>query len=441
MSLFRTLLFALVALLFTSGPLSAQTLRIYHIDVEQADAALVVMPNGKTLLIDSGKNNHGSRIRAAMQQAGVTQIDVFVVSHYHEDHFGGIDDLVDAGVPVLESFDRGDKECCLTPAKKAEPAFKGYMRTVGEDARRLAHGDAITLDPLVTIAAISSGGVVVGETNPVTGHDENDMSVSLLITFAGFKAFFGGDVEAPTEAKIAALDAVTNVDLYKANHHGSHSSSSQAFMGDLRPSVVVISNGSHGGHKHPRQVTLNTYAALATPPVVFQTNRCNEVAPCANVANAFIADPESTDQDGTILVTVDATTSNYTVRYGTNTVRTFVIKAPSAPVVSTTAGIVIESVLPNPVGDDEELEEVTLRNKGAAVISLVGWTLQDRSGATWNLTGALAPGEARTSRRSGQAMSLNNAGDEVVLVDAEDVERDRFEYSATGEGTIIKTLH
>jgi len=82
---------------------AAQTLRLYHIDVEQADAALVVMPNGKTLLIDSGKNGHGSRIKAVMDLAGVTHIDAFVNSHYHEDHFGGIDDLVDMGVPVSPS--------------------------------------------------------------------------------------------------------------------------------------------------------------------------------------------------------------------------------------------------------------------------------------------------------------------------------------------------
>ena len=76
--------------LCAATPATAQTLRIFNIDVEQADAALIVMPNGKTLLIDSGKNGHGSRIRNVMQQAGVTQIDAFVASHYHEDHFGGI---------------------------------------------------------------------------------------------------------------------------------------------------------------------------------------------------------------------------------------------------------------------------------------------------------------------------------------------------------------
>jgi beta-lactamase superfamily II metal-dependent hydrolase len=44
---------------------------------------------GKTLLIDSGKNTMGQPIRNVVQQAGVTQIDVFVASHYHEDHYGG----------------------------------------------------------------------------------------------------------------------------------------------------------------------------------------------------------------------------------------------------------------------------------------------------------------------------------------------------------------
>src|SRR5688572_15256874 len=142
----------------------AQTLRIYQIDVEQADAALIVMPNGKTLLIDSGKNGHGQRIRNAMTQAGVTQIDAFVNSHYHEDHFGGIDDLVDAGVPVLESYDRGDKgPCCLPAAKRNQVTFKDYQRTVGEDAIKLRPGDTINLDPLVTITVIASGGLVIGE--------------------------------------------------------------------------------------------------------------------------------------------------------------------------------------------------------------------------------------------------------------------------------------
>ncbi len=103
--------------------------------------------------------------------------------------------------------------------------------------------------------------------------------------------------------------------------------------------------------------------------------------------------------------------------------------------------MVIESLLPNPVGNDDQLEEITLRNRGASAVSLTGWMLRDRSGLTWTLTGSIGPNQARMFRRNGQALSLNNSGDEVVLLDGQQAERDRFEYSASMEGTSIATGH
>ena len=93
-----------------AAPVFAQTLRIYHIDVEQADSAFLVNANGKTLLIVSENYGHGKRINAVMDQAGDTQVDAFLDSHYHEDHFGGIDDLRTLGVSILESYDRGKRD-------------------------------------------------------------------------------------------------------------------------------------------------------------------------------------------------------------------------------------------------------------------------------------------------------------------------------------------
>jgi hypothetical protein len=232
-----------------------------------------------------------------------------------------------------------------------------------------------------------------------------------------------------------------NVDLYKAGHHGSDTSSLPLFMNDVQPSVVIISNGSHKGFKHPRQVTLNTYHALKpTPPVVFQINKCLHPLPCGNEPNVSIADPESSDEDGTIAVTVDAATNSYTVAFGSTT-RPFTIKNPAAPVVTVSTGIVITSLLPNPVGSDDQLEEVTIENKGMTTASLVGWTLRDRSGATWNLSGSIAASAARTFRRNGQAMNLNNAGDEIALLDNAGNASDRFGYASSVEGTRIVTGH
>lgn len=153
-----------------------------------------------------------------------------------------------------------------------------------------------------------------------------------------------------------------DVDYYKGDHHGSHTSSSAAFMNDLRPTVIVLSNGSDGLYKHPRQVSLQRYGSLVPPTTVFQVNKCFHPAPCTNVPDAQIADPETVDQDGTILTTVDGVANAYTVVYGTTT-RSFTIKAPttSTPVA---ASVVISSVLPNPAGSDEQNESVTIQNKG-----------------------------------------------------------------------------
>ena len=62
-----------------------------------------------SLLVDSGKNGTGDEVKTAMTTAGVSQIDFFVCTHYHEDHYGGIDELFnDPQVSIGQSFDRGD---------------------------------------------------------------------------------------------------------------------------------------------------------------------------------------------------------------------------------------------------------------------------------------------------------------------------------------------
>lgn len=434
-------MFWFVLVLFVPFVASAQTLRIYHIDVEQADSALIVMPNGKSLLIDSGNNGHGKRIKKVMDQAGVTQIDAFIASHYHADHFGGIDDLVEDGTLVLEAFDRGRRDL-VKPEDKEKGTYKDYMATVGEDARALQPGDTINLDPLVTVRCIAASGAVMGA-GSISSSDENDLSVSLLIEFAGFKAYFGGDTHALVENIIDTGDLVMDVDLYKSSHHGSETSSSQGFMHDLNPTLIVISNGSNAIYHHPRQLTLDTYRGLTPSPVVLQTNRCKVGLPCGNVEAGFIADPELSGTTGTIQIVVDAGSRTYTVKYGLATARTFAFKVAGTPPIgpAATPSAVIQSLLPNPAGDDEQLEEVTIRNSGSVSITLDGWTLRDRASLTWALTGSLQPGQSQTFRRLGQAMTLNNAGDEIGLIDPANVERDRFSYGASSEGVTIATNH
>jgi beta-lactamase superfamily II metal-dependent hydrolase len=432
-------LIALMLLPVAAGSVRAQSLlRIYHIDVDQGAATLIVSPDGRTLLVDAGRDGHGSRVRDALNRAGASRIDHLVTTHYHDDHYGGTDELTQPpAIPVGQPYDRGDKPH-VPLAKRNGARFRDYERTVGHRALHLQRGQTIQLGAEVMITCIASGGAVLGEQSAVPGRDENDMSIALLVQWGNFRYFVGGDIEHFTEEKIAALDAVLDVDIYQANHHGSHTSTSSAFIRDLAPTVVIISNGDRADYMHPRQVTLDTLARVPGPPVVLQTNRYTKGGEGGNVAAQFIADPDPSGSEGMITVTVDGARNAYSVAYAQQT-RGFVIKPRSVG----SPPVVLESLLPDPVGADLEREEVTLRNRGTAAVDLAGWMLRDESGRVWPLTdlGLLAPGGTITALRRGRPMSLDNDGDEIVLLGTAGQVLDRFRYAGSSPGVRISTGH
>ena len=432
----KLMLITVLVVLFASPTFA--DLRIYHIDVDQADATLFVSPSGNTLLVDSGKNGHGPRIKRVMDAAGVNRIDHFVCTHYHEDHYGGIDDLAgDPSVTIGAVYDRGDKQH-LPSSKINSRTYEDYDTAVGRRAMVLSRGETIPLDPgEMTVTCVAKGGVVLGEQSETTGTDENDMSIALLVQYGDFRYFIGGDIEHTTENKLANRDMVMDVDVYQSNHHGSHSSSSWGFMTDMTPSVIIISNGSYRKYRHPRQSTLNLYSRLDPQPVVFQTNKYSFSGDeGGNVPDAYIADLNTDGDDGTILVTVNNASTGYSVSYRSYN-RTYQTKNRGTSNVS----VVIESLLPNPVGSDRDNEEVTLRNTSSNPVDISGWTLMDESGRIWSLTGigTLNPGQSISVRRNGMPMSLNNDGDTIVLMAENSSEITRFEYSGSVEGQRINT--
>ncbi len=308
---------AALLIIFLYPSAFSQVLKIYQIDAEQGDAALVITPSGKTLLIDCGKKGQGERISALLKKEGKNNIDVFICTHYHEDHYGGIDDLVNRqGISVLKAYDRGDKQY-LRAAKLKEKTYIAYQAAVGSKAVHLKRERVISLDPEMTITCIASGGVVAGESSPIPGNDENDLSIAILLTYGKFSYFTGGDIESPTEKKIAMGNLVKNVEVCKADHHGAETSSDSMFMVMLSPSVIIISNGNDGEYQHPRKVILSRYNSLEPKPDVYQTNKYLRSGPDGgNVPDGFIADPETVDKDGTFLVTASKTSNQFSLNYG-----------------------------------------------------------------------------------------------------------------------------
>lgn len=293
----------LIALFF---PFSAYAdLVIKHIDVNQADSTLFISPSGNTLLIDSGGNGGGTYICDVAQRSGITEIDVLITTHYHSDHFGGVDELSNCGITIGQAFDRGD-----WPTSPA-PRFQDYIDTVDHAHQPgVTVGQLIPFDPEVEVQVIAVNGITVSGQSATS--DENDASVAVLVTFGDFSAFYGGDIEEHTEQRIADSDLLLNVDLYQSNHHGSNTSSSNDFLEDMHPKVIVISNGRHRGFAHPRRLILERYQELEPTPNVYQMNKfddeeCNRCLLAGNVGENFILDLVPDDGNGSIDVIVSDT--------------------------------------------------------------------------------------------------------------------------------------
>ena len=110
----RRLTFAsalLVVFLGCGGPAQRATLDIYWIDVEGGAATLIVTPARESVLMDAGwdrdDERDAKRIEAAMVDAGITEIDYFIASHFHGDHVGGVPAIA-ARSPIGQYIDHGD---------------------------------------------------------------------------------------------------------------------------------------------------------------------------------------------------------------------------------------------------------------------------------------------------------------------------------------------
>src|ERR1700730_19276224 len=89
---------------------SQKTLNIYSIDVEGGQSTLFVSPSGESLLVDAGSagERDAGRIVATAKQAGLTQIDYLLVTHYDGDHVGGVKDVSDR-IPIRNFIDHGPR--------------------------------------------------------------------------------------------------------------------------------------------------------------------------------------------------------------------------------------------------------------------------------------------------------------------------------------------
>ena len=264
-SLIAVLCFCLFVMVLpcTASPSNGKPLQIYFIDVEGGQATLLVSPSGQSLLIDTGwpgyEGRDADRILAAAHQAGLTQIDYVLITHYHRDHVGGVPQLVD-GIKVGTFVDHGpnqeDSEVTRADYAAYEKASGGHPRVTvkpgwglpikGIEVRVLAAaGDHITA-PLP--GAGEANPYCKGEPAAAGDDTENARSVGVLITYGQFRFLDLGDLTKKKELELACPNnLIGTVDLFLVTHHGADLSNAKALDWALHPRVAVINNGPRKG--------------------------------------------------------------------------------------------------------------------------------------------------------------------------------------------------
>nr|WP_249361527.1 ComEC/Rec2 family competence protein [Haloterrigena sp. H1] len=229
-------------------------LEIHHIDVGQGDSTLIVTPANETILIDTGDwREDGSEVIAYLEAQGIDRIDHLVATHADADHIGGhaavIEHFETTGEGIGTAYDSG------VPSDSA--TYGNYLDTVDEyDVEFLIveSDDELPLE----------GDVSAQVMNPPAGDagsDVNDNSVVLALEFGDFQYLAPGDVDTGVEQRLVdEWGSDLESDVYKAGHHGSSTSSSDAFVDAVDPEMAIISSAYDSQYGHPSDEVLERFA-------------------------------------------------------------------------------------------------------------------------------------------------------------------------------------
>jgi len=299
-----------------------QYLTVHFLDVGQGDSEFIVLPDGKSMLIDAGESDYGNTVVNYIKNLGYSKIDYLVATHPHADHIGGM-------AKVVQSFSIG--AVYMPNATTTTQTFADFITAIKSAGLTIT-----TAKAGVSIFNSNSVSVSVIAPNSTSYDDLNNYSAVIKITYNSNSFLFMGDAEEHSENEITAD---VTADVLKVGHHGSYSSTSQTFLNKVSPKYAVISVGADNDYGHPAQITLDKLSSAGT--TVYRT-----------------------DKDGTVIFMSDGT--NITAD-----------KLPSANTDSSTAVTTTNVIIS---GVDKAAELVTIKNNGTSDVTLTGWVLVSVTG-------------------------------------------------------------
>ncbi len=323
---------AIVASLVLPGhaqsPSSRNTLNIYFVDVEGGQATLIVSPSGESILVDAGwpgfNGRDADRIAAAAKEAGISRIDYQIVTHYHNDHVGGVPALA-AKLPVGTFVDHGET---VEHGEQPDALYKNYL-AVRDKAKHLqvkpgdkipikgidvevvtAAGEHITTPLAKSATAGKPNTLCASSTQREADPSENARSVGIVITFDRFRFVDFGDLTWNKEHDLVCPNnELGTVDVYLTTHHGLNQSNNPVLVHAIKPRVAIMNNGAKKGGSPEAWQTVHDSPGLQD---LWQLHYAEAGGKDHNVGESFIANMDestghgiklSAQKDGSFTVT------------------------------------------------------------------------------------------------------------------------------------------
>jgi competence protein ComEC len=321
---------------------SAQALRLYFIDVEGGQATLIVAPSGQSMLVDTGwptdTLRDAGRIAAAVKKAGVGTIDYLVITHYHADHVGGMEQLA-SRVKFRTVITHGPTTETGKGADTMMATFRAAMAASGAKELVVRPGETIPLKGIdVTVLASNRQLIEPAKgaaPNPLcegvvprrTDTSDNSASVGMLFTFGAFRFLDLGDLTQDLEFQMACpVNRIGEVDLFLTTHHGSGQSNAQVLVHALKSQVAIMNNGARKGGDLPVLQTIRSAPGLEDLWMLHYSVAAGSEGNVAEplIANlGDVADPAVKDTGFGINVTVQPNGSFTVVNERNNVTKTY----------------------------------------------------------------------------------------------------------------------
>lgn len=230
---------------------------VYYLDVGQADSTLIV-DKGEFYLIDAGNNADGPLLVEFFKELGITKFKYVFGTHAHEDHIGGMDDIINNF--EIENF--------------YMPNVVSLTKTYEDVLDALTTNKVIYDTPKIGDVLNIKTGMFKVLSVTKDDSDLNDTSIVLKLVKDDYSFLFMGDATKKIESKLNDKD-IKNTTILKVGHHGSSTSSSSSFIKKVNPEYAIISVGRDNSYNHPTDVVLKRLEEVQA--TVFRTDLLNTI--------------------------------------------------------------------------------------------------------------------------------------------------------------------